>query len=34
LLEHGGTGLLIERPSGPRPLGELLPESFGPADLP
>ncbi len=34
LLEHGGTGLLIERPSGPRPLGELLPESFGAADLP
>ena len=34
LLEHGGTGLLIERPSGPRLLGELLAESFGPGDLP
>jgi cytidine deaminase len=34
LLEHGGPGLLIDHPDGPRPLGELLPEAFGPDDLP
>src|SRR6202165_1217154 len=33
LLEHGGPQLLIDHPSGPRPLGELLPDAFGPADL-
>ena len=33
LLEHGGTGLLIDHPSGPRPLGDLLPDAFGPNDL-
>ncbi|MDT5351014.1 MAG: cytidine deaminase [Mycobacterium sp.] len=33
LLEHGGPGMLIDHPAGPRPLGELLPDSFGPDDL-
>jgi cytidine deaminase len=33
LLEHGGTGMLIDHAAGPRPLGQLLPDSFGPADL-
>ena len=34
LLEHGGPQMLIDHPSGPRPLGELLPDAFGPDDLP
>lgn len=33
LLEHGGPGLLIDHPDGPKRLAELLPEAFGPADL-
>ena len=33
LLEHGGTAMLIDHPSGPISLGELLPDSFGPGDL-
>ena len=33
LLEHGGPELLIDHPSGPRPLRELLPDAFGPDDL-
>ncbi len=33
LLEHGGAQLLIDHPSGPRPLGDLLPDAFGPDDL-
>jgi len=33
LLEHGGAGLLIDHPAGPRQLGDLLPEAFGPDDL-
>ncbi|MBA4022033.1 MAG: cytidine deaminase [Gordonia sp.] len=33
LLEHGGTEMLIDHADGPRPLGQLLPDSFGPADL-
>ncbi|OBF94374.1 cytidine deaminase [Mycobacterium sp. 852002-51163_SCH5372311] len=33
LLEHGGTELLIDHPAGPRRLGELLPDAFGPDDL-
>jgi len=33
LLEHGGPELLIDHPSGPRPLGDLLPDAFGPDDL-
>lgn len=33
LLEHGGPDLLIDHPRGPRPLGELLPDAFGPDDL-
>jgi cytidine deaminase len=33
LLEHGGPQLLIDHPLGPRPLGELLPDPFGAADL-
>ncbi len=33
LLEHGGPGLLIDHPDGPKRLADLLPEAFGPADL-
>jgi len=33
LLEHGGPTLLIDHPSGPRPLSALLPDAFGPEDL-
>jgi cytidine deaminase len=33
LLEHGGSEMLIDHPLGPRPLGELLPDAFGPQDL-
>ncbi len=33
LLEHGGVRMLIDHPSGPRPLGDLLPHAFGPDDL-
>lgn len=33
LLEHGGPGLLVDHPGGPKPLGELLPDAFGPDDL-
>jgi cytidine deaminase len=33
LLEHGGPELLIDHPMGPRTLGELLPDAFGPEDL-
>ena len=33
LLEAGGPSLLVDTPSGPVPLGELLPAAFGGADL-
>ncbi|KMO72009.1 cytidine deaminase [Mycolicibacterium chlorophenolicum] len=33
LLEHGGPDMLIDHPSGPRPLRQLLPDAFGPDDL-
>lgn len=33
LLEHGGSELLIDHPDGPRRLGDLLPDAFGPDDL-
>ena len=33
LLEFGGPGLLVDHPGGARPLGDLLPEAFGPDDL-
>ncbi|MHA7653625.1 cytidine deaminase [Mycobacterium sp. ML4] len=33
LLEHGGPEMLIDHPAGARPLGELLPDAFGPDDL-
>lgn len=33
LLEHGGPQMLIDHPQGPRPLADLLPDAFGPADL-
>jgi len=33
LLEHGGPGLLIYHPAGPRRLDELLPDAFCPDDL-
>ena len=34
LYEFGGPGCLIDTPRGPRPLGEVLPDAFGPDDLP
>lgn len=34
LREHGGRDLLLLRPSGVRTLEDLLPDSFGPEDLP
>lgn len=34
LYEHGGAGLLIDTPRGTLPLAELLPQAFGPDDLP
>jgi cytidine deaminase len=34
LLEHAAPDCLVDTPSGPRPLTELLPDAFGPADLP
>ncbi|OBK71153.1 cytidine deaminase [Mycobacterium sp. 1274761.0] len=33
LLEHGGPDMLIDHPSGPRPLRHLLPDAFGPQDM-
>lgn len=33
LLEHGGPDLLVDHPAGPRRLGDLLPDAFGPEDL-
>jgi cytidine deaminase len=33
LIEHGGPEMLIDHPDGPRPLGALLPDAFGPDDL-
>jgi cytidine deaminase len=33
LHEHGGPGLMLETPSGIRPLADLLPDAFGPEDL-
>jgi cytidine deaminase len=33
LWEHGGAALLIDHPSGPLPLSDLLPHAFGPDDL-
>jgi cytidine deaminase len=33
LLEHGGTTMLIDHRDGPKALGDLLPDAFGPADL-
>ncbi|WP_395307859.1 cytidine deaminase [Mycobacterium sp. AMU20-3851] len=33
LWEHGGPGLLIDHPDGPKRLADLLPDAFGPADL-
>ena len=33
LLEHGGPQMLVDHPRGPRLLGDLLPEAFGPDDL-
>lgn len=34
LLEHGGPDLLIGHQDGPRRLGDLLPDAFGPGVLP
>lgn len=33
LLDHGGQECLVDTAAGPRTLGALLPEEFGPADL-
>lgn len=33
LIEHGGPQMLIAHAGGPRPLGTLLPDAFGPDDL-
>ena len=33
LLEHGGPDLLVDHPDGPRRLGVLLPDAFGPQDI-
>ncbi|HEY7053991.1 MAG TPA: cytidine deaminase [Mycobacterium sp.] len=33
LIEHGGPQMLLAHPDGPRPLGALLPDAFGPDDL-
>jgi cytidine deaminase len=33
LWEHGGGDMLIDHPSGPLPLADLLPHAFGPDDL-
>lgn len=33
LMEHGGPQMLVAHPDGPRRLGELLPDAFGPDDL-
>jgi cytidine deaminase len=33
LLEHGGPDLLVDHRDGPRRLGDLLPDAFGPDDL-
>jgi cytidine deaminase len=33
LAEHGGPEMLIAHPDGPRMLGDLLPDAFGPEDL-
>jgi cytidine deaminase len=34
LHEHGGAGILIDRAGGPVPLGTLIPDAFGPSDIP
>jgi cytidine deaminase len=34
LMEHGGPQLAVQGANGPRPLSELLPDWFGPEDLP
>lgn len=33
LHEHAADGLLVDSAAGPRTIGELLPDAFGPADL-
>lgn len=34
LLEHADPECLVDTATGPRPLAELLPDAFGPSDLP
>ena len=34
LSEHGGPSMLVDGPRGPTPLAQLLPDAFGPGDLP
>ncbi|MFF0491175.1 cytidine deaminase [Nocardia sp. NPDC003482] len=33
LYEHGGAEMLVDHAEGPKPLGRLLPDAFGPEDL-
>lgn len=33
LYEHGGPDLLVQTPRGVRPMADVLPDAFGPADL-
>ena len=34
LFEFGGAECIVDAPTGPQPLGDLLPHAFGPSDLP
>jgi cytidine deaminase len=34
LYEFGGPDLLVDTPQGPKPMTWVLPEAFGPGDLP
>ena len=34
LFEHGGPQLVVDTPQGPLPMTEVLPQAFGPDDLP
>ena len=34
LWEHGGAGLVVDTPEGPLPMTGVLPQAFGPDDLP
>ncbi|CRK59857.1 Cytidine deaminase [Alloactinosynnema sp. L-07] len=34
IFEHGGLECLVDTPSGPKPMSEVLPDAFGPDHLP